>query len=335
MIVNSRKAITQIIEALWPSAVISLWTYFFWARIQKSAGEIAAVEFVVPAIAMLAMAAVDVGISRRGSISGPIIAAYIFTVVAAVVILTITSSQFAATGLFGVYTLLTFMTLRAAAQVWETELLHWKRSRVVEGLAVTSVLVLRSTNGEDSFVLVKNQNLNAGKGLWVSPGGRWNPTVSAPDERLIEKIQKEVNYKARILTVSQIEKDVANSTDMNSSECQWFRPPHMLLYEKLGSDRSEFPSNHLDLVYVCWTKGETAGQAPKYGATAQIQVPVASCGGSYDAAYAAVAKSVDDWHLRNLGTRPARRDDISADVVWRLHLIAKSSSMLAAAIAQA
>jgi 8-oxo-dGTP pyrophosphatase MutT (NUDIX family) len=222
-------------------------------------------------------------------------------------------------------TLCAFVALRFVAQVYETKTWHWgEENRPRTGMAATSVLVLEKGKDEPSFVLIKNQNLNRGLGLWVSPGGRWDPAMSTPTSRLLDKIAEEVNYEAQILPVGTLTPIMPPWHELENRDCKWFQPPQFVLYESLETQRSDFPHHHLDLIYLCRTDGKSAGRTPRYGQNSQVHVPVRSCASDFNAALDALARAIDEWQLRNEGKKQARRDDITHDIVWRLHLMAKA-----------
>jgi hypothetical protein len=269
---------------------------------------------------------IDVVVLQRcGRWPAAILVSYVSWVLVILVFLTIGSVRLAASGVFGMYAITSFLLLRGSAELYQSDILHWKSPvRSESGLAVTSVLILDRATEPRRFMLIRNENLNNGRGLWVSPGGRWNPSSSSPEGSLMEKIEREVNLKSEIYRIGSIDEITPVSGGLDSSDCRWFRAPHFLLYENLSSERADFPLYHLDLVYVCRSDGSAAGRAPKYGPAAQILLPVESCAESFDAAHNVLSRAVDDWYLRTTGQRPAKRDEILDDVVWRLHLIARA-----------
>jgi hypothetical protein len=280
-------------------------------------------------------AVIDAAITRQsGRVSVAIVFSYGSWLLITLVLLTIVSDQLAGSGLLGLYAIASFLLLRGSAQLYESNIFHWGLpARTESGLAVTSVLILERASEPPQFILIKNENLNHGRGLWVSPGGRWNPGVSSPDASLTEKIESEVNFKSEICTIGSIDENMPASREWDSIECRWFRAPHFLLFEHLSSVRTDFPLAHLDLVYVCRTNGTLAGRAPKYGLAAQIRLPIESCAESFDAAHNALSRAVDDWYMSTTGQRPAKRDEIVADVVWRLHLVARAFDQRQAQVA--
>lgn len=325
MTVNWKTTLSDLIKAAVPTILISVWTYIFWTPIQDGWSKVSNIDAMIPILALTFCAAFDIKVSlgRRGSFA--VASSYAGAIIVFLLCLAFAPDAVLTSGLTGIYTLCSFMIMRYGAQIFETKSWHWgddQRKRT--GLAVTSILVHVPEEGSQSFILVKNEDLNEGRGLWVSPGGRWDPSISSPEEQLIEKIATEVNMTADIYQVGTVDIVMPPLDQLRNRDCRWFRAPHLLLYEGLGSTREEFPQHHLDLVYVCTTSGSPAGKVPQYGQNAQLFLPVADCVSDFNSAHNALSKAVEDWHLRTVGQRRPTRDDIADDVVWRLHLVAKA-----------
>lgn len=316
---------SESLKALGPNILTAIWVFYFMDPIKTSIGKLELVSTSILIISVAAFLLIDVLITIKRGISYYIFFSYAVVVLLYFFVLTFGDIDRTSSGQLSTQMLVAFLVVRFAAYVYVARNLHWgEDERPRNGLAVTSILINDGDARDRVFVLVKNSNLNDGVGLWISPGGRWDPGVASPEERLINKIAEEVNVKASVVDIGTLAGVTPPFSKLDSQDCRWFHAPHILLYERLGSNAQGFPLHHLDLVYVCSTKGEIAGKSPKYNAQHQITVPVRSCSESFDAAYSALGRAVDEWTMRTTGQRRARRDDIADDVVWRMHIAAKA-----------
>jgi hypothetical protein len=185
------------------------------------------------------------------------------------------------------------------------------------GLAATGLLVVHHS-GEDQFLLVLNRNLNGGHGLWVPPGGHFDPEVDEPAERLIAKIRTEVCRNATIWSPDSLARP--DSLQLSTAETRWLSPPLFLLDEDLLGQCSHGHLRHLDLVYACRDAGAVAG-TPKYGPADRIYVRVSECALSAADAEQALRKAVEEWEEGTTGLSHSVPATVSRDVAQRLYLV--------------
>lgn len=197
-----------------------------------------------------------------------------------------------------------------------------RRERQSMGYAVTSVLISDAVPEEPQFILVFNRNLRAGKGLWVPPGGHFTPYRDDPEDSLVARVKAEVALDCRVLNTSEHSLPSA-ADDLRTEACRWLIPPAFLLREAMFGLCSYLHSSHLDLVYLCMTSGTGVGGSPKYDLSQRVTVPVRSCAGSIEEAERAASRAIDAWYKSRAGAIPGRREDLTRDVCWRLHLAAR------------
>ncbi|ONI87600.1 hypothetical protein ALI144C_09475 [Actinosynnema sp. ALI-1.44] len=191
------------------------------------------------------------------------------------------------------------------------------------GFAATSVLVHdRGTSGK-FFVLVHNLNINSPHGLWVSPGGHFDPDVDDPTDVVIKKIASETGFIAELVATPGLETRGA-ATSLSTTETRWIEQPDFLLDEDLGGSCKMDHKRHLDFIYICSTKGSTApAVVPKYTERDRIEVSLLDCAQDEGAAIRAIDEAVAEWHRINDGKARGRRESTSRDVAQRLYLTAR------------
>ena len=211
------------------------------------------------------------------------------------------------------------LVLHAAYYVAATE---EERRWELMGYAVTSVLISEAIANDPQFILVMNRNLRGGNGLWVSPGGHFTPHQDDPRNALLARIAAEVALQAKIFSTT------ANNLpsvleDLKTDACEWIAPPAFLLREALFGLCSHQHTSHLDFVYLCVTSGAGVKAIPKYDQSQRVTMPLKRCAESYEETVRAVHSTIDAWYRARAGAAPGRRDDLTADVCWRLHLAAQ------------
>lgn len=189
------------------------------------------------------------------------------------------------------------------------------------GYAATGVLISEAIPADPSFILVRNLNLRSKEGLWVPPGGHFTPFRENPEEVLVAKLVAEVGMACALSAVHAGSLPRVEERRTNAS--QWLVPPAFLLREEMFGLCSHLHSSHLDFVYVCVTNGTKVGSSPKYAESQRIQVPIHRCVTGIEESERAIGDAIDAW-FRNQGEKPpGRREDVTKDVAWRLHLAAR------------
>ena len=188
------------------------------------------------------------------------------------------------------------------------------------GYAVTGIVICDDRD-DPYFVLVLNLNLRGGKGLWVPPGGHFTPHLEDPQEKLLQKITKEIGVTCQVLDVTK--HLIAGRSDLTTDRTAWLMPPVFLLDENLMGRCSHGHEVHIDYVYIVVTNGAVTEKHHKYSKGQQITVPVRRCAASLQDAETAVGAAIDKWHIETLGAKPGLRDTLTKDVAWRLHLAAE------------
>lgn len=190
------------------------------------------------------------------------------------------------------------------------------------GFASAGVLVVTRPDAKPYFVLVHNKNLRKGAGLWVPPGGHVDPSIERPDMRLIEKISSETGYACSIMD-ERYNMMPPDPSRWESKACVWLVPPDFLLREDLMGECSKGHVVHIDLCYICVSDGNITNTAPKYSGDEVAEVVAADCIGDFASAQTAITNAIDETNRRSQGLSPGLYDDLTQDVIWRLHLAAK------------
>jgi 8-oxo-dGTP pyrophosphatase MutT (NUDIX family) len=188
------------------------------------------------------------------------------------------------------------------------------------GFATTGILVTTEPR-ESAFVLVLNKNLNSGNGLWVPPGGHFEPADGVdPADELLKKIEDEVGVQAAI---QEVEGERAIADEFSTNETTWLTPPLFLLDEDLLGTCSKGHQRHIDFVYLCrMVRAVRTRHRSKYGQSDQLQIAVGSCLPSTEAAEAALVSAVEEWETSVTGRASGIKNTVSRDVAQRLHLAA-------------
>ena len=188
------------------------------------------------------------------------------------------------------------------------------------GFATTAVLVVKS-HKKNKFLLILNRNLNDGEGLWVPPGGHFNPQQEDPSVKILSKINDEVGLKAKIVQhqchlVDPIE-------NLNTNETEWIYPPAFVLKENMLPRCSHGHFIHFDFVYICIADTAVNHLKQKYKEPETLFVEVEQCIRSFAETETAVKAEIKEWYKRYGGMPPSRISQLTDDVIWRLHLTAK------------
>jgi len=197
-----------------------------------------------------------------------------------------------------------------------------EQSEPQAGFASAGVLLVKDGSRKPYFVLVHNKNLRKGLGLWVPPGGHVDPSVERPDVRLCAKITEETGYLCEVVNLNRSLMPEDQSR-WESKACVWLVPPAFLLREDLMGVCSKGHAVHIDLCYVCLSSGEIRNETPKYRGTSLLEVDAVSCLESYTVAQTAITSAIDELHRRSEDLPQGVHDDLTQDIVWRLHLTAR------------
>jgi len=189
------------------------------------------------------------------------------------------------------------------------------------GYATTGVLYCNSNPTDPQFILVYNKNLRDGLGLWVPPGGHFLPHSESPESNLRQKIQSELGVAVDVVSTTQVGTNLDISS-LTTESTAWLTPPAFLLKENLHGRCSNNHLYHLDFVYICRTNGKLVGSSYKYKASQQLRIPLSKCLNSYNDAAEAVYLAIDEWETQVHGAMHGKRDSVTNDVIWRLHIAA-------------
>lgn len=188
------------------------------------------------------------------------------------------------------------------------------------GHATTGIVIVEGQ--EPSFILVFNKNLRGGRGLWVPPGGHFRPARDNPDQRLIQKLETEIGMRCEIIPTHH-HCLPEHSGDRRTESADWIEPPAFVLRENMFGRCSEGHDAHFDMVYLCRTDGTSSGFPAKYDLSQQIRIPIGDCSTSVDVAEEHIRKAIDQWERESSGVVSGIRNDLTRDVIWRLHLGAR------------
>lgn len=189
------------------------------------------------------------------------------------------------------------------------------------GFATTGVLIDLSDPEDPRFLLVFNQNLRAGEGLFVPPGGHFTPATERPVPRLLDKIRSEIGVQATVETDAGM---LPPAPYMATEGAEWIEAPAFVLREDMYGRCSHGHSEHHDYVYICVTDGvRVAGIDPRYPPEARIEISLGDCAPSFEGAQRAVHNKADQWYRRSRGRPTSLRTYVTDDVIWRLHLAAR------------
>ncbi|MBP8811707.1 MAG: hypothetical protein KBI14_34205 [Kofleriaceae bacterium] len=189
------------------------------------------------------------------------------------------------------------------------------------GFAVTGVLIVKPSSGAPYFVLVRNENLREGAGMWVPPGGHYEPQHDgSPFEKLRAKIYAEVGFRARLFHPYDVELGPEES-EKKMEGGAWLPPPVFYLRENLHGRCSWGHTSHLDFVYICESDDVVANVQPKYPPAVQIHIPIEQCTTDIEAERT-IGQLIDNWWHTHRGERPSSRADLPRDVTWRLRIAA-------------
>jgi hypothetical protein len=198
--------------------------------------------------------------------------------------------------------------------------LRLSQKRIDVGFANTGLIIV-GTGDSASFVLLLNKNLREGKGLWVPPGGHFDPMVEESTRRLKTKIEDEVGLRTEVIPSPNLLG--LRVSDLKTTSAAWHDPPLFLLEEDLMGRCSHGHKTHLDYVHLLRSLGPIEGANPKYPATEQVFVRARDCVGGVDEADAAIRAAVEDWTVRKYGQLPGVIDSVTRDVSVRLHLASR------------
>jgi hypothetical protein len=189
------------------------------------------------------------------------------------------------------------------------------------GLASAGVLVLTEAEHPVRFVLIRNRNLRGGKGLWVPPGGHVVLAGNRPERQLLDKVLSETGFSANLLE-THTDLMPADQSAWSTKACTWLHPPAFLLIEDLMGTCSRGHTSHVDFCYICLASGSATNPTPRYGQNEQITVKVSDCIESLGATRSAVLAATEGLNKAISGKPHGLSDDVTEDVVWRLHLSA-------------
>lgn len=219
--------------------------------------------------------------------------------------------------------MLAAVTLAGVAKLYSLTAMHHSATtqrQLAEnvGFAVTGIVICTSNPEEPHFILVFNRNLRGGKGLWVPPGGHFIPHQEEPTEKLLFKVTTEIGVKCTIINTFRHLR--VTPEQLSTDHAKWILAPVFLLDEDLMGRCSHGHEVHLDSVYLLTTDGAITEPVHKYPKTQQVTVPVASCVAGPKEAENAILAAIEGWHVQTSGARPALKETLTNDVVWRLHL---------------
>lgn len=201
---------------------------------------------------------------------------------------------------------------------WEIQRQDWERPIESIGFAVSGILI--SGDGEHAkFVLVRNTNLRDGAGLWVPPGGHYDPKKKEPFLALQEKIVSEIGCECTQINLN----GKSELFDHHTSLAKAYAAPIFYLREELQGDCKEHHSVHIAAVFACKVKDGPSGANAKYKAQDRIYVSVTQCATEFEKAKLAVFQAVNEWSRGKTGKVPGAYPDVLDDVPWRLHVVAK------------
>ncbi len=204
----------------------------------------------------------------------------------------------------------------------QVEYIEKNKLRKNTGFAATGILINRNNPHGPTFILVLNKNLKNKQGLWVPPGGHYLPHFENPSKKLTEKIQSEIGVKTSILNPYKYNFP-DNINDYKTDLVTWMDAPVFLLEENLMGKCSHDHEYHIDSIFLCITDFEVVEKRPKYDYKDRIEIPVSACIENYDTAEQGIKKAIEKWHIDNNKQKPAITDNLTKDVIWRLHLAAK------------
>ncbi len=188
------------------------------------------------------------------------------------------------------------------------------------GYSVSGVVVEKQSTASE-FILIHNLNLRGGEGLWVPPGGHYDPRSTEPFDALRQKLIQEIGFECS--NISPLPELDAKVRDHDTSLAKAFASPLFYLRENLQGVCKDNHSVHVAAVFACKVDRPVLVGGEKYKAAEQIRVPVARCLQSTQSAREAVCEAVSNWSFRKSGVRPGNYPDVPDDVPWRLHVVSK------------
>ena len=197
------------------------------------------------------------------------------------------------------------------------------QGEIVMGFATTGILISHSERDRPKFLLVYNRNLRGGEGLFVPPGGHFDPRREDPVIRLKDKVRAEIALESTVWDHGPFLRPDTESR--NTQGARWIDPPTFVLEEDLFGKCSHGHQFHHDYVYILESNGvPITGIDPKYPDRDRIEVYLRDCLPNVETARQAVARKADDWFVQQTGRKPALGVGVTDDLVWRLHLAAAS-----------
>ncbi len=205
-------------------------------------------------------------------------------------------------------------------EFWSIQKASWSKSPGHVGFAVSGVLV-QGEGSDAKFVLIRNLNLREGKGMWVPPGGHFDPAVKEPYVAIKEKILSEIGVDCELIELAPVGQP--NRFQHETALAKAYPAPLFFLREDLQGECKEHHTTHIASVFACRIVEGALVQSPKYQAQSRAYVSVQRCAPSSTEAIAAVYAAIDDWARAKDGRRPGAYPDVPDDVPWRLHEVAK------------
>jgi len=308
----------ETIKNLIVPAVISVWAFLVWEPFKNNYTQFNNAEYVVLLGLLATVGCIDFDIFRKPHIRIMRTIPYAASIAVFLLFVSQQGQLNLGPGILLLATSGVFLVIRFI--VFANNYDHDPRPPL--GHASTSILFEELNDGSRNFILIKNDNLNGDKHLWLSPGGKWVPEFGDPASFLVNKVAAEVNVKAQLWEQADVEVLRPPVEERNDEACIWYTPPQVLLLETLQGPGAAFPDQHLDMIFICKSSGEAAGVKPKYDRASQLRVAVDDCCASIEAAQAAVQRSIDAWSIETTGQLQSLTDTVTRDLVWRLHLAA-------------
>lgn len=116
------------------------------------------------------------------------------------------------------------------------------------GHSVSGVVVDGQSTGLD-FILIHNLNLRGGDGLWVPPGGHYDPRAMEPFDALKQKLIQEIGFECSNIPLRP-ELDV-RVREHDTSLAKAFSAPLFYLRESLQGICKDNHSVHVAAVFAC------------------------------------------------------------------------------------